>query len=77
MGSSISHIPSIIVLDILNSGNAKLYISVFKPDCKTSDGYNLLELACQSEIYLSQISSGLILKWLGDTIVNRVKKIHS
>ena len=73
MGSSISHIPSIIVLDMLNSGNAK-HISVFKPDCKTSDGYNLLELTCQSEIYLSQTLSGLILKWLGDATVNRVKK---
>ena len=73
MGNSISHIPSIIVLDILNSGNVK-YISVFKPDCKTSDGYNLLELTCQSEIFLSQTPSGLILKWLGDATVNQVKK---
>ena len=73
MGSSISHIPSIIVLAILNSGNGK-YISVFKPDCKTSDGYNLLELTCQSEMYLSQTPSGLILKWLGDATVNQVQK---
>ena len=73
VGSYISHIPSIIVLDRLNSGNAK-DISVFKPDCKTSDGYNLLELTCQSEIYLSQTPSGLILKWLGDATVNQVKK---
>ena len=76
VGSSeicISHIPSAVVLKILNSHILAKYI-VIKPDCRTSDGDNILELACQSEMYLSQTPSGLILKWLGDATINQVIK---
>ena len=76
VGSSktcISHIPSAVMLEILNSLNTDIITVAVKPDWKTSDGDNILELACQSAIFLSQTHSGLILKWLGDTTVNQVK----
>ena len=70
--SFISHIPSEVMLEILNSCNAK-YV-VFIPDSTTSNGDNILELACQSKMYLSQTPSALILKWIGDATINKVNK---
>ena len=73
VGSSelcMSHMPSAIVLEILSIG----IIMEFEPDWRTGDGDKLIELVCQSETYLSQISSALIFKWLKDVTIDLVRK---
>ena len=71
VGSSktcISHIPSAILLEILNSYDANYYnIIVFKPDLLTADGDTIFQLVCQSKITISQISSTVLTKWLSDS----------
>ena len=48
----ISHLPSAIVLKVLDSGAVECKNGVaFHPNWRTADGDNLLELACQSESY--------------------------
>ena len=49
------------------SHNASCIVKYFKPDLKTADGDSILQLVCQSETLVSQISSIIMLKWLNDS----------
>ena len=49
--SCISHMPSAIVLEMLNTSVANDI--AFQPHWRTSDGDNLLQIMCQSKTYLS------------------------
>ena len=71
--SCISHMPSAVVLEILNSGAANYNIIPFQPDWKTGDGDKFLELVCQSKTYLSHISSALILRSIEHVTIDLVK----
>ena len=53
---------------VLKRGIAKC-----SPDWRTSDGYSILELACQSKRFLLWTPSAVILKWIGDATINKVK----
>ena len=68
--SSISHMPSAIVLELIITGAP----DSLQVHWRTVDGDNLLELVCQSKIFLSHIPSALLKKWLNDIIVVAVKK---
>ena len=60
----IAHMPSAV---ISNSRNANCILEYFKPDLKTADGDTILQLVCQSETLVSQISSVVMIKWLSDS----------
>ena len=69
VGSSktcMSHIPSAVVLEILNSHNANC-IAVFKPNLRTADGDTILQLVCQSKVTMSRIYSIVLIMWLSDS----------
>ena len=69
----ISHMPSAVMLEVLDTAGDSSFIKL-KSDWRTAEGDNLLELACQSKKFLSQTSSVLILEWLEDATINQVKK---
>ena len=76
----LSQIPTVILLKWLilygiplDQGGAAKDSTVFQPDWTTADGDSLLQLVCQSQACLSQISSTVILKWLNATSVDFAK----
>ena len=68
VGSSMIHMPSAVVSEILlNSQNLNYIIAYFKPDLRTADGDTILQLVCQSQRVVSKISSAVMMKWLSDS----------
>ena len=62
------------LLKWMNQTNLNLE-KIVMPDWKTQDGYSVLELVCQSESCVSQLSSKVMLGWLTGTTLDLTKVV--
>ena len=64
---------AVVLREIRENGITEDQAKLIIPSWRTADGDSFLEVVCQSEICLAQITSPILQKWLRDTIVTNVR----